>query len=107
MAKKRGTEHTTLTETAQEVIDVLRLQNGVKMIAPGIINQNARGRAGKRFVTIVHTKPGFELLITGAGVQKVAIHIEETSRISIIDALKTSKRLRNFGFKERERKPGI
>jgi hypothetical protein len=54
MAKTRGKEHTTLTETAQEVVSVLRLQRGVKMIAPGIINQNARGGSGSRVLTIVY-----------------------------------------------------
>jgi hypothetical protein len=107
MAKNRGKEHTTLTETAQEVVAVLRLIPGIKMIAPGIINQNARGSAGSRFVTIVHTKAGFELIITGQSVQKVAIHTEEKETKAIIEALKSSKRLRNFEFKERERKPGI
>ncbi len=107
MAKNRGKEHTTLTETAQEVVDILRLLPGIKMIAPGIINQNARGSAGSRFITVVHTKAGFELIITGQGVQKVAVHTEERDTKAIIGALKSSKRLKNFAFKERERKPGV
>jgi hypothetical protein len=76
------------------------------MIAPGIINQNARGSAGSRFITIVHTKAGFELIITGQGVQKVAIHTEKDVK-AIVEALKSSKRLRAFTFKERERMPGV
>lgn len=77
------------------------------MIAPGIINQNTRGRAGNRFATIVHTKAGFELIITGAGVQKVSVHTEENAAKAILQALKSSKRLKHFTFKERERKPGV
>lgn len=106
MAKNRGKEHTTLTETAQTVVDVLHLLPGIKMIAPGIINQNARGSAGNRFVTIVRTRPGLELIITGQGVQKVAVHTEKDAK-TIIEGLKSAKKLRNFEFKERERKPGI
>lgn len=107
MAKNRGKEHTTLTETAQEVVDVLRSLSGVKMIAPGIIKTNSRKGAGSRFVTIVKTTAGFELIITGQGVQKVAIHAEESNVKGIIEALSNSKKLRNFDFKVRERKPGI
>jgi len=106
MAKTRGKEHTTLTETAEAVVSVLRLLPGIKMIAPGIINQNARGSAGNRFITVVYTKAGFELIITGQGVQKVAVHTESDAK-AIVEALKSSKKLRAFTFKERERKPGI
>ena len=106
MAKNRGKEHTTLTETAEEVVSVLRLIPGIKMIAPGIINQNARGSAGSRFVTVVYTQAGFELIVTGQGVQKVAIHTENDPK-AIVEALKSSKKLKNFAFKERERKPGV
>lgn len=106
MAKPRGKEHTTLTETAQEVVSILRLTAGVKMIAPGIINTNGR-KSGNRFITIVYTSGGFELIISGQSVQKVAVHAEKDSIRSIIDTLKTHKRLRNFDFKERDRKPGV
>lgn len=106
MAKTRGTEHTTLTETAQEVVSVLKLQNGVKMIAPGIITTNGR-KSGGRFVTIVYTSAGFELIISGQGAQKVAVHAEKNAVIAIVRALKESKRLKNYEFKERERRPGI
>ncbi len=107
MTQKRGSEHTTLTETAEEVVAVLRLIPGVKMIAPGIINQSARGRSGNRFVTVVRTTAGFELIITGQGVQKVAVHTEENATKTIIEALRSSKKLKNFEFKERERMPGV
>lgn len=107
MAKPRGKEHTTLTETAEEVVSVLKLQRGIKMIAPGIIKTNSRKGAGSRFVTIVTTTAGFELIITGQGAQKVAVHAEKTNVRAIIEALKSNKRLKNFDFKERERRPGI
>ena len=107
MAKNRGTEHTTLTETATEVVSVLRFMPGVKMIAPGIIKTNSRKGAGSRFVTIVHTTAGFELIISGQSVQKVAVHVEKPNIPDIITALQSHKRLKHFTFKERERKPGV
>ena len=107
MSKPRGTEHTTLTETASEVVDVLRRSKGVKMIAPGIISTNSRKGAGSRYITIVYTSGGFELIISGQGVQKVAVHAEKANIKAIIKALKTSKKLTYFTFKERERRPGV
>ena len=107
MPKPRGTEHTTLTETAEEVVVVLKRMSGVKMIAPGIINTNSRKGAGNRFITVVYTQAGFELIISGQGVQKVAIHAEKEDIKAIVRALKSDKHLKNFLFKERERKPGI
>jgi hypothetical protein len=106
MAKNRGKEHTTLTETAEEVVSALKGLAGVKMIAPGIINTNGR-KSGGRFVTIVYTSGGFELIISGQSVQKVAIHAEKANVKAIIESLKTTKRLKQFTFKERERKPGV
>ena len=105
MAKNRGKEHTTLTETAEEVVSVLKGLSGIKMIAPGMITTNGR-KSGGRFVTIVYTTAGFELIISGQSVQKVAVHAEKTNLKAIIEVLKSSKRLKNFEFKERERKPG-
>lgn len=107
MSKPRGSEHTTLTETAQEVVDVLSRIEGVKMIAPGIITRSARGKGGLRFITIVHTQAGFELIISGQGVQKVAVHTLKTHTRDILATLKNHKRLTHFSFKERDRKPGI
>ncbi len=107
MAKNRGTEHTTLTETASEVVSVLKLLPGVKMIAPGIIKTNSRKGAGSRFITIVYTQAGFELIISGQGAQKVAVHAEKQVIKPIIEALKTHKRLKQFDFKERDRMPGV
>ncbi len=107
MAQKRGSSHTTLTETAQEIVDVLELLPGVKMIAPGIITTNSRKGSGSRFVTIVYTNAGFELIVTGQGAQKVAVHAEPKETAAIIKSQKSHKRLKNFEFKERERKPGV
>ncbi len=106
MAKNRGTEHTTLTETASEVVSVLKQIPGVKMIAPGIINTNGR-KSGSRFVTIVYTTAGFEMIISGQSVQKVAVHAEKANVRGIISELKKNKRLKQFEFKERERRPGV
>jgi hypothetical protein len=107
MPKPRGTEHTTLTETANEVVAVLKKLPGVKMIGPGIIKTNSRKGAGSRFVTIVYTSAGFELIISGQSVQKVAVHVEKSDIKAIIIALQSHKRLKNFEFKHRDRKPGI
>lgn len=76
------------------------------MIAPGIITTNGR-RSGNRFVTIVYTSAGFELIISGQGAQKVAVHAEKSNIKAIIEGLKSNKRLKLFTFKERERNPGI
>lgn len=107
MPKPRGTEHTTLTETAQVVVFVLKGLLGVKMIGPGIIKTNSRKGAGTRFVTIVYTSAGFELIVSGQSVQKIAVHAEEKDVKAIIEGLISSKRLKNFEFKERERRPGV
>ena len=104
MAKPRGREHSTLTETADLVVRELEKIPGIKMIAPGEIRTNSRGASG-RFVTCVYTTAGFELIVSGQSAQKVAVHTTADSR-AIFAALKASKRLREFSFKERERKPG-
>lgn len=105
MPKPRGREHSTLTETADLVVRELEKIPGIKMIAPGEIRTNQRS-AGGRFVTVVYTTAGFELLISGQSAQKVAVHTGGNPR-PIITTLKTSKKLREFIFKERERKPEI
>ena len=107
MAKNRGKEHTTLTETAEEVVSVLKLQTGVKMIAPGMINTTSKRGNGSRFVTIVYNTAGFELIISGQSAQKVAVHAEKSDVKAIVEGLKSAKRLKNYTFKERERKPGV
>ena len=75
------------------------------MIAPGEINTASRRKGGKRFVTLVETTGGCELIITGQGVQKVAVHIDNVA--NILPSLKQTKSLREFSFSERSRKPGV
>ncbi|MBP6881581.1 MAG: hypothetical protein KBC35_03065 [Candidatus Pacebacteria bacterium] len=104
MPKPRGREHSTLTETAALVVGELTRIPGIKMIAPGEIRTNKRGASG-RFVTCVYTTAGFGLIISGQSAQKVAVHTNTDPRV-IFSALKASKKLREFTFKERERKPG-
>jgi hypothetical protein len=103
--KQRGREHTTLTETSQQVVYVLKQLSGIKMIAPGEIRQR---RANSRHITIIRTRAGFELLISGQGVQKVAVHTdsEEVTR-ECIKLLQTDKNLKNFAVSVRERLPGV
>ena len=103
--QKRGREHSTLTETADVVVAELMKLPGIKMIAPGEIRSN-RKAAATRYVTATYTAAGFELLISGQSSQKVAVHTSADPK-SILRQLKESKRLREFVFKERERKPGI
>jgi hypothetical protein len=103
MSKPRGREHSTLTETASIVVRELHKIPGIKMIAPGEIRVSGRGTQG-RFVTVVYTTAGLELLISGQGTQKVAVHTISNPKI-IVEKLKHSKKLREFYFKERERKP--
>lgn len=75
------------------------------MIAPGEIKTNSRRGAGTRYITVVYTTAGFEMIISGQSVQKVAVHtIIKSSKI--VQELKKHKRLQNFTFKERDRKPG-
>lgn len=105
MPKPRGREHTSLTETAAQVVAVLERLDGVKMIAPGVITSNKRSGSGQRYVTAVFTTAGLELIITGQSTQKVAVHTERAQEI--FKTLQASKRLNNFTFKARERRPGI
>lgn len=104
MPKPRGREHSTLTETAAAVVKEVMKIPGIKMIAPGEISTTSRNKSGKRFVTIVYTSAGCELIITGQSAQKVAIHTDSPK--SILPAIKKAKALRDFEFKERERRPG-
>lgn len=52
------------------------------------------------------TTAGMELLISGQSVQKTAVHTDGDPSV-IFEALKESKKLKEFEFKERERKPGV
>ena len=104
MARKRGSSHTTLTETADLVVRELEKMSGIKMIAPGIIDAK---RSGKRHVTAIYTSGGMILLISGSGVQKVAVHLVNPSLApNIISTLKNAKTLKQFAWGEREKKPG-
>lgn len=105
MTRKRGSSHTTLTETADIVVRELERAGGIKMIAPGIIDAR---RSGPRFITVVYTSGGFELIISGTGVQKVAVHLNGPAQARIlIKELKKNKKLRLFDWNEREKMPGI
>ncbi len=106
MKAKRGGTHTTLTETADEVVAVLETLPQVKRISPGIINQSSR-RTGARRVIAVFTNAGLELGITGQGSQKVAVHAAPEDAAIIYRLLTTHKRLAGFTFSSRDRKPGI
>lgn len=104
MIHKRGKAHTTLTETAALVVKELYKIPKIKMIAPGEIHTDSK-RGGKRFVTVVETTSGCELIVTGQSVQKIAVHTDNVAMIA--PSLKQTKTLREFTFKERSRKPGI
>lgn len=106
MPKPRGREHTTLTETATIVVRTLERIPGVKMIAPGEIRTTQRRKGGKRHLTLVYTRAGFELIITGQSVQKVAVHTDGDPH-AVAAALLAHKDLREFDTKTRERKPGV
>lgn len=104
MARPRGKQHTTLTETAQIVVRELRNLPTIKMIAPGEIKTTKQRRSGNRHVTVVHTTAGCELIITGQSVQNVAIHTNNPT--AVVATLKQTKALRDFTVKERSRLPG-
>ena len=105
MPKPRGREHSSLTETAEAVVYELKKISGIKMIAPGEIRSNKKS-ASTRYVTASYTPGGFELLISGQSIQKVAVHTERNPS-EIFSILKSNKKLQSYIFKERERKPGI
>jgi hypothetical protein len=106
MSKLRGGTHTTLTETAEAVVEILEKIPGVTMLSPGIITQR-QSRNGKRRVTGVFTNAGMELLISGQGVQKVAVHCHPEIAPHIFTALSQHKKLALFIFKTREKRPGV
>lgn len=103
MPKPRGREHASLTETAALVVRELEKLAGIKMIAPGEISTNQRSTS-TRHITVVYTTAGFELIVSGQGAQKIAVHTDGDPA-PLINTLKASKKLRDFVFKERERKP--
>lgn len=106
MANVRGGTHTTLTETATQVVEVLERIPGVTLISPGVIDPR-RSKNGDRRVTAVFTNAGMELLIVGLGVQKVAVHCNRDLAPHIFSALSLHKKLDAFTFKTRERRPGV
>ncbi len=105
MVKPRGRSHTTLTETADIVVGVIMEIPGIKMIAPGEIKTRARRGAGKRHLTIVETRAGVELIITGQSVQLIAVHTSVDPKV-ILTHCRTHKRLRDFSVSTRQRLPG-
>ena len=105
MAKPRGRNHTTLTETAKMVVAIVATCPGVKMIAPGEI---AASRANSQRITITHTTSGLLLTISGQGVQRVAVHTtSHDDTRQIVRRLKAAKSLRRFIIAERTMQPGI
>lgn len=106
MTTLRGGTHTTLTETAELVVQLLERIPGVTRISPGIITKNTR-KGGKRHVTASFTNAGMELIISGQGSQKVAVHCNPDLAPHIFSALSDHKKLAAFTFRTRERKPGI
>lgn len=106
MKQVRAGNHTTLTETAELVVGILKKMPAVLMIAPGVINKNTK-HSGKRYVTAVFTNAGMELIISGQGSQKVAVHCNQDLAPHIFHTLSLHKKLSDFTFKTRERKPGI
>jgi hypothetical protein len=104
MTRKRGSAHTTLTETATTVVDVLERLTGVKMIAPGIIDAR---RSGPRHITAIYTTAGLEFIISGQGVQKVAVHLANPlDGPKMVNQLQQHKSLKHFTWLERHKKPG-
>ena len=106
MPKARGRSHTTLTETAATIVAILRRHPDIKMIAPGKISNTGRRGASQKYLTVVYTTSGCELIITGQGTQKVAVHTTGNPR-KLIAFLQQHKQLQNYVFKTRERRPGI
>lgn len=103
--KHRGREHTSLTQTAVLVVAELKKLPNITMIAPGEIRVTKNRSTGGRFVTVVYTTAGCELIISGQSVQKVAVHTADPKAVT--RQLKTAKRLHDFTIKERERLPGV
>lgn len=101
MPKPRGREHSTLTETATVLVNVLKRQSGIKMIAPGIIDAR---RSGPRHITAVYTTAGIHFIISGQGVQKIAVHLDDPgSAKNLVSYLKIHKALKQFAWGERDK----
>lgn len=102
--KKRGGTHTTLIGAAQLVVrEIDRLPEYlVKRVSPGVISDPSR--SGSRHLTFIYTNVGIEMLISGDGVQTVSVHTDHPQQVTT--ALREARRLKNFAFHERERRPG-
>lgn len=103
MKNIRGGTHTTLTETAEQVVKIIETIPGVTLVSPGIIKKN---NSGKRYITGVFIAAGMELIISGQSVQKVAVHCNPDLAPHIFHSLTLHKKLVGFEFKTREKKPG-
>ncbi|MCB9811232.1 MAG: hypothetical protein H6779_03595 [Candidatus Nomurabacteria bacterium] len=106
MKKIRGGTHTTLTETAEGVVQILETIPGVTLVSPGIIKRR-RSKTGKRHITGVFTTAGMELIISGQSTQKVAVHCNGELAPHIFHTLSLHKKLAGFSFRTREKKPGV
>jgi hypothetical protein len=100
MPRPRGSDHTTLTETAKILVHELKKHSGIKMIAPGIIDAK---RSGKRHITAVYTAAGIHFIVSGTGVQKIAVHLTDPSLgLTIVAKLQNAKALKQFAWGERK-----
>jgi hypothetical protein len=106
MKNLRGGTHTTLTETAEMVVQIMETIPGVTLVSPGIITKS-RSRSGKRYITAVFTTAGMELIISGQSVQKVAVHCNPDLAPHIFATLSQHKKLTLYTCKTRARKPGV
>lgn len=106
MTNIRGGTHTTLTETAEGVVQILETIPGVTLVSPGIIKKR-RSKNGKRHITGSFTTSGMELIISGQSVQKVAVHCNADLAPHIFQILQLHKKLNNYKFRTREKKPGV
>jgi hypothetical protein len=78
----------------------------VTNISPGIITKST-SRSGKRYVAGAFTNAGMELIISGQSVQKVAVHCNAELAPHIFQTLSQYKKLTDFTFKTRVKKPGV
>ena len=102
--KQFSKTHSTVTEATGEVIRVLEKLPSVKRIATGEIRQSTT-KGGARYLTLVYTNAGIEMIITGGSVQKITVFTDTPDHV--LSELKSSKRLKNYTISQRERKPGV
>jgi hypothetical protein len=75
--------------------------SNIKMIAPGIIDAK---RSGKRHITAVYTSAGIHFIVSGTGVQKIAVHLRDVTKgPELVTSLKNAKALRQFAWGERNK----